>query len=76
VCAAAGLFCGLGIILGPVGYLLGRWSAERIAASSGSLKGAGVARAGRITSIFVTVVWAGIVAYYIVQIVRGVLTPA
>ena len=73
-CAAIGLCCGLGIVLGPVGYLLGRWSAERIATSGGALRGAGLATAGRISGIVVTVIWALVLAFYIVQIAMRVST--
>jgi len=61
-------------VLGPVAYLLGRWSAERIAASGGALSGAGLARAGRISGVIVTVIWGLVLAFYIVEIVIGVLT--
>jgi hypothetical protein len=61
-------------VLGPVAYLLGRWSAERIAASGGALKGAGLATAGRISGIVVTVIWGLVLAFYVVEIVIKVLT--
>jgi hypothetical protein len=72
VCATIGLCCGLGIVLGPVAYLLGRWSAERISASGGALRGAGLATAGRVSGIVVTVIWGLVWAFYVVRIVMGV----
>jgi hypothetical protein len=76
VCAAIGLCCGLGIVLGPVAYLLGRWSAERIRSSGGALRGAGLATAGRISGIVVTVIWGLVWAFYVVRIVMGVVSAA
>src|SRR5205814_7289975 len=76
VCAAIGLCCGLGIVLGPVAYLLGRWSQERIVTSGGALKGTGLARAGRVAGLVVTVTWALVLAYYVFQIGNGVLNAS
>lgn len=61
-------------MLGPVAYLLGRWSGERIATSGGALTGAGLATAGRISGIVVTVIWGLFLAFYVVQIAMGVIT--
>ena len=62
-------------MLGPVAYLLGRWSQERIATSAGALSGNRLATFGRISGVVVTAIWLLVLAFYVVQIVIGVLTP-
>jgi hypothetical protein len=63
-------------VLGPVAYLLGRWSGERIAGSGGALSGAGLATTGRVAGIVVTVIWGLVWAFYVVRIVMGVVTSS
>jgi hypothetical protein len=56
--------------------MLGRWSDDRIAGSGGALRGSGLALAGKLGGIFVTVIWGVALAFYVVRIVIGVVTSS
>lgn len=52
-----GIFCCLGIVLGPVAFFLGHSALGRIRNSGGALGGAGMAQAGRILGVIDTLLW-------------------
>lgn len=57
-----------GMIAGPIAYFLGKGARERIAASNGSLTGAGAANAGRILGAITTAIGAIVTLVWLVII--------
>jgi hypothetical protein len=74
--AILGLIFGLplglpGLIAGPIAYFLGKAARERIAASNGTIGGAGAANAGRILGIVATAVGAAVTLAWFVLILNA-----
>ena len=74
ICAGLGITAcfPLGIILGPLAFVVGRISRQRIAASSGLLTGGGLAMFGWVTGAILTLIWMAVVVIYVVRITMAV----
>jgi hypothetical protein len=74
VCAGLGLTAcfPLGIILGPLAFVVGRISRQRIAGSAGLLAGTGLATFGWVTGAILTLIWMAVVVIYVVRITMAV----
>jgi hypothetical protein len=57
---------------GPLAFVVGRISRQRIAGSAGLLAGTGLATFGWVTGAILTLIWMAVVVIYVVRITMAV----